>query len=142
MCRYISRIIIWIFVIFALFYVSYNFKIIRVDGESMQPTIRDKQFVVISRNESTYSVDDIVVFGNEQLYIKRIILKGKNNIELKNGKIYCNDILIEPYTAETNIKYDMNETSYFVIGDNYNNSIDSRDYGPIEHNDIIGKVIF
>ena len=108
----------------------------------MQPTIRDKQFVVISRNESTYSVDDIVVFGNEQLYIKRIILKGKNNIELKNGKIYCNDILIEPYTAETNIKYDMNETSYFVIGDNYNNSIDSRDYGPIEHNDIIGKVIF
>lgn len=124
-----------------VFLLKYYFVVIQVDGESMQPTIRDKHFVVVLKNLKSYDKDDIIVFEKNGLQIKRIVVVGVSEIRCEYGKVYCNGFCIEPYSTCEDVKYVLDENDYFVIGDNYNNSIDSRVYGPVEYSDIVGKVI-
>ena len=65
-------------------------------------------------------------------------------VERPIPNIYVNDIHISPYSCDTALEqiYTLTDNQYFVIGDNFNASIDSRMYGPIRLNDIIGKVIY
>jgi signal peptidase I len=59
------------------------------------------------------------------------------------GKIFRNDIELSPYSCEeeTLVTYVLEENEYFVIGDNYKDSIDSRQFGPVSGEDISGKII-
>ncbi len=81
-------------------------------------------------------------------FVKRIVgLPGDSIIINKNGEIFNNDIklnfenIISSNETEL-INYIVPENSYFLLGDNRNNSIDSRIYGSVNKNQIIGKVIY
>ena len=126
---------------------------IRVDGSSMVPTLRDGQFVMVNRlayKLGEPSHGDVVVFhyprDPEQEYIKRIIGLPGDTIEMMGGHVYVNDQLIdEPYiaadarnTGEWNVPGD----HVFVLGDNRNNSQDSRNFGYVSMESLIGKAIF
>lgn len=91
---------------------------------------------------------DVVVFQSPRApardFIKRVIGVPGDVVEIRNGKVYVNDKeLEEPYV--TNGDYSsarplrVPQGSYYVLGDNRANSNDSRDWGPVSGDNIIGK---
>ena len=119
-----------------------NFKIIIVDGVSMQPTYSHSQ-VLIAKRTSSIDKNMIVVFKESgTLNIKRVIGIAGDFIRLENGEIYVNDVLIKPYTYNgEDIFVYLEHDEFFVIGDNYQNSYDSRNYGAISIEQIYGVII-
>ena len=85
---------------------------------------------------------------NNLIIIKRIVGVPHDTLIVKEGKLYINNEVNAKYNniQEAGILKDevvLNKNQYFIIGDNYNNSIDSRsnEIGIIEKNNIIGKII-
>lgn len=129
-----------------------------VEGVSMYPTLTDKESVLIDK--LTYRTGeperfDIVVFEEDisdtGYYIKRIIgLPGEQVTIDKRGNIYINGMVLrdsygygviaDPGIAVNTVK--VGEDEYFVLGDNRNNSTDSRfeEVGNIKRDQITGKV--
>lgn len=82
-------------------------------------------------------------------FIKRCIAVPGDELEIENGKVYINgELLNEPYLDEENMRYDdfgpltIPEGRYFMMGDNRNNSKDSRYLGPVLRQNIRGKAMF
>ena len=130
------------------------FDFVVVQGPSMQPTLHQGQRLVINKIE--YRVGepdygDIVVlrFSPGVDYVKRVIAKGGDTIEIKNMKVYRNGKLLkesyisqEPYGDYP--KTAVPKGKYFVMGDNRANSSDSRftSLGFGDSKDMIGHVVF
>jgi len=82
-----------------------------------------------------------------KVFIKRVIAVGGESIQIKDGKVFVNDSLLEePYILEP-IKYDMDETrvsegAVFVLGDNRNNSDDSHIWGALDIDRVKGKALY
>ena len=127
--------------------------VLRIYGSSMVPTLEDGQIVVAVKS-SHFEQGDIVAFyqGNKML-IKRYIAEAANWVNIdEDGNVYVNgEELDEPYIAEksfgeTNIElpYQVPDERYFLIGDNRDVSIDSRNtaVGCVSKEQIVGKVVF
>ncbi|MBO4420125.1 MAG: signal peptidase I [Oscillospiraceae bacterium] len=112
----------------------WNFRFVRVDGESMAPTLSDGQILLASTHVSELQKDDIVVFEQEgQRCVKRIVAVSGDRVLLKDGVIYVNETFLPHYEylgEET--AYTLQEGEFFVLGDNTRNSTDSRIFGPIK----------
>jgi len=126
---------------------------IRVDGFSMEPTLRNGEFVIV--NKLAYQLGepdtgDVIVFhyprDPEQEYIKRVIGLPGDQVEVNNGQVYVNGEQIqEPYIAAPpryQSRWEVPESSLFVLGDNRNNSSDSHNWGPVPMENVIGKALF
>ena len=128
---------------------------------SMQPTLYENNFIVLSRQAYLFDkpeTGDIIVFhtnlktqtGQEKLLIKRIIGLPGDTINIKDGQVWINgELLDEPYTKEQYTSGFIDEEvipedSLFVMGDNRQNSADSRDpkVGLVKIDDILGKAVF
>lgn len=85
--------------------------------------------------------------GDTQDFIKRVIAVGGDTVEGREGRVYLNgEPLEEPYLAEGTqtgnfAPVTIPEGQIFVMGDNRNNSDDSRSFGPIETDSIIGRAV-
>ena len=124
---------------------------IRVESISMQPTLHAGNFVLV--NKIAYKLGspergDVIVFryppDPEQVpYIKRIIGLSGDSIRIYDGKVYVNDqLMVEPYIASATHQggdWIVPENSLFVMGDNRNNSSDSRSWGMVPIENVIGK---
>lgn len=101
--------------------------------------------------------NDVIVFrkkinGTNKVFIKRIVGMPNELVEYKNKTLFINRIAIVNNNYKTlinseqkSIKYDFNKlklpsNSYYVLGDNRDNSLDSRFFGFIKEEDILGKV--
>lgn len=106
----------------------------------MANTLNDGQIILIQKQCITIDKNDIIVCNsNGESVVKRVVALGGDTIELKDGYVYRNNIKLF-YTYEgQDKKYVLNNGQYFIIGDNYQNSYDSRNYGPVSSNTIIGK---
>ena len=126
---------------------------IRVDGVSMQPTFYQDDFVIVNKVAYTFGDferGDVVVFpyprNPEEDYIKRVIGLSGDHIVIEDGLVVVNGVVLdEPYIAEaprTDYEVTVPEGQLFLMGDNRNSSSDSRVWGTLPQEDVIGKAIF
>lgn len=137
-----------------------------VDGSSMYPTLNNGDRLIATRFLYTPEAEDIVVvepylqegsvkgklmFGRT-LYIKRVVATEGQTIDLKNGKVYIDGELYEEdyipedvrtFEMSTELPLTVPENSVFVMGDNRENSKDSRDksVGIIRNEQVVGKAV-
>ena len=162
--KIIKEIMIWILLIVITITVSYLvttniFVKTSVSGVSMEPTLKEGQVVIV--NKFKYYLkkpkrNDVIVYkqsNKEHSYfeLKRVIGLPGETVKIKNGVVYINDevmkekiktdIIQNSGLAEEGVKLDDNE--YFVLGDNRNDSEDSRfaSVGNVLRNEILGKAI-
>lgn len=131
-----------------------------VNGASMEPNFHNNDYLII--DEISYRFKEpqrgeVVVFrypGDEKyFYIKRIIGLPGEEIEIKDGKVFIfnkefpEGFSLEEYylssrvqTSGKDSKIKIAEDEYFVMGDNRGFSFDSRSWGPLKKNEIIGAV--
>jgi signal peptidase I len=123
----------------------------RVQGHSMMPTLEEGEYLII--NKLSYYLGepqrgDIVVLhyprDRSKEYIKRVIGLPGDQVEVSNGVVTVNGVVLdEPYLAANPIYGNQSWTvppdQYFVMGDNRNNSSDSRDWSFLPRSDIVGK---
>lgn len=129
-----------------------------VEGPSMKPNFYTGQRVIVSR-VNTMMADpqrgEIIVIespsrpGIDPPLIKRLIALPGDVVEIRNTRVYVNGSeLQEPYINEVctvrhcpDARWQLGPDEYFVMGDNRNHSNDSRDFGPITRNHIVGEVL-
>lgn len=129
----------------------------QVRGASMVPNFQNGEYILTDKITYRFREPkrgDVVIFRapkNQELdYIKRIIGLPGERIRIEKGVLYVDDKrLDEPYLpqgalyAGTFLQEGQNipipESEYFVLGDNRNHSSDSREWGPIQKKDIIGR---
>lgn len=135
-----------------------------VHGASMSPTYLDKDYLII--DEASFRVfkrdpvrGEVVVFRppNEpkKFYIKRVIGLPNETIEIKEGKIYLvskenpEGVVIDEsaYLADSvvtqapkgELRIQLKEDEYYLLGDNREQSFDSRMFGPVHYDSIVGR---
>jgi signal peptidase I len=126
-----------------------------IDGPSMQPTLFAGQHLLISRINYLFGDPqrgDIAVFDppdeKTEMLIKRVIGIPGDTLEIRNNEVYRNgELLDEPYFVNTPCRcrddsWTLEADEYFMMGDNRNQSNDSRAFGPITRERIVGKAIW
>ena len=126
-----------------------------VSGRSMETTLLDGEYLLVSDFMYKPERGDIVVVNDptktsiySEPLVKRVIGVPGDTLEIKNGKLYLNgegpidesSYIREDMSAGTNTNpIVLAEHQYFIMGDNRNESGDSRLFGPIDERCIIGK---
>jgi signal peptidase I len=125
---------------------------IRVESVSMQPTLYAGDFVIVNKLAYQFSPvprrGDVIVFKyppdpETTPYIKRVIGLPGDQIHIADGKVYINgQLMFEPYlkvVTKLGGDWTVPEGQLFVMGDNRNNSSDSRKWGFVPLENIIGR---
>lgn len=127
--------------------------VLQIYGSSMSPALKEKDYVVTTKKDS-YKVGDIIAFYyNNKILVKRVIAVPGDWFDMDySGKVYVNGELIdEPYINELSFEpcdirlpYQVQEDTFFVLGDNRSVSIDSRSstVGGVAYETIVGKLNF
>jgi signal peptidase I len=126
---------------------------VRVESISMEPNLYEGQFVVVNRLAYRWADPehgDIIVFhfpnNPSKRYIKRVIGVSGDLVSANNGHISVNGIrLDEPYLASKpnyEGEWVVGPEAVFVLGDNRNNSYDSKNWGALEMDAVVGKAVF
>lgn len=175
-------------VIIAFLIKGFLFDIVKVDGQSMFPTLHNNDRLIVTKLGYSPKQGDIVILDSnysareeyfaaiaqaesseditgirrlkesfnlpEQYkriyYVKRVIATEGQTVDIRDGKVYVDDELLEEpyfdgetYATDTEVKYPftVSENCVFVMGDNRGNSTDSRSsrLGEVEENAIMGK---
>lgn len=141
------------FVVLIIVMILCNIYIVRfavVYGESMEPTLSSKDWVLVWQLGYKPSPGDIVITDcdNEfsQNLVKRVIGIGGQKLQISGQQIFVDGVLLdEPYLIKSYDYPSMNitipEDHSFVMGDNRDYSKDSRDFGCIPNMNVKGKVI-
>lgn len=119
-----------------------------IRGQSMTPFFQDGDIVIFCRFTKSYQYNEVISFkkdNQDYKFIKRIVAIPGDTLDIDyEGRLTINKKVLENTAAKANIEYPitLKKGEYFVLGDNRENAIDSRDFGSVNKNEINGKVIF
>jgi signal peptidase I len=150
----IKIVIIALLIVVPIRYFLFQPFIVR--GQSMEPNFENGDYLIIDELSLRFrnpQRGEVVVFkypkNPSQRYIKRIIGLPGETVEIKDGKVLMeNKVLDESeyltFNLETSgaIQLTLKENEYFVLGDNRISSSDSRQWGPLKKENLIGRVYF
>lgn len=142
-------------IILVTWYISSNLvQFALIQGDSMLPTYHNMQLVLVDKQSNEFHYNDVIVFTNEKLnatLIKRIIAIPGDTIQIIDGIVYVNNIPSPFLTQDRLISYSgiassplhLSSDEYFVLGDNYEKSKDSRypEIGCIKSDVILGRIL-
>jgi signal peptidase I len=130
------------------------FQVARVEGQAMAPTINNQERLVV--NKRVYlagdpAIGDIVMLryprDPRKTFVKRVIAVGGDTVRIVDGVVFRNGVkLDEPYVAAVYRSHDdlgpevVPQDTYFVMGDHRNNSSDSRHWGVVPREYMLGRV--
>lgn len=150
-----KKSVIWYDIIFYIILFIFAFLFVRffgfatVSGRSMYPTLKDNDYLLISK-KSKPNKNDIVVIkrsGDTKYLVKRVIATSGDTLKFDSNNIYINDSkLKERYlNSEEEILYTdssvtIGDNCFYVLGDNRNHSGDSRIFGEVSREEIKGVV--
>ena len=142
--KYLSVIIPLVLILATVCFLLF-FKIIIVHGESMSPNLKNGQIVLLKRNVeyNDLHIGDLVVFKSKEYgtCIKRIAALSGDSISQNDNELYINGALKFQYSTDVVAEYQINDNEIYVLGDNFYGSTDSRDFGPIDYSDVVGKIV-
>jgi signal peptidase I len=119
--------------------------------EKLTPKITSKSNLSKLKNKIiVFNVPEQLIeagYGSDIALIKRVIGVPGDKVEVKEGKLFLNDIAQDNYISDRNINYSTGpyivpEKSLWVMGDNRNNSMDSHIWGFLPYEKVIGEAIF
>lgn len=158
--RYVSQGLVVLGLSFCSYFLVSHFVVqsVRVVGLSMAPTLADSQVCLLNRwvfHVRSPHFSEVVVIRDptdSTLSVKRVVAVPGDKILVKDGALFVNgNKLQEPYLpsgtptfARPRLReqaFNCGRGEYFVLGDNRNLSLDSRMYGPIPRQNILGLVI-
>ena len=125
--------------------------ILQISGDSMSPTMENDEIVILLKTKDFQQGDLVGFYYQGKILLKRVIALPEDEVAIDtDGNVYVNgEMLDEPYVTDKGLgdcdlefPYKVPGTSYFVLGDQRSNSVDSRNsmIGAIAQEDIIGKV--
>jgi signal peptidase I len=130
------------------------FEFIRVDGDSMLPTLQTSEYVFMEKvtywfEEPSYGDIVICSYPNRtETFVKRVIGTAGDTLEINDGTLYINGVADTTYFSGY-LEHDLSPVtvpadSVFVMGDNRNASMDSTNssIGPLPDSMILGKALF
>ena len=147
---FFSKLIVLVLFVIILFYMV--FRIIPVANDDMRPTLRARDLQLIYRLQSDLYSEDIVAYeANDITRTGRIIGRPNDTIEITednqvvvNGyQVYEPDIYYSTpaYDSEVTYPLQLGEDEYFILSDFREGAEDSRQFGPVKQDNIIGKVV-
>lgn len=149
--NFFREVIPYLIIIIAVLLIkAYIFTPVIVNGPSMMDTLHDKDIMILDKiGMKIGGIDrfDIVVIQTSQSkIIKRVIGLPGETIEYKDNKLYINDKEVaDPYPSQVTSdieKQIIPNNTYYVLGDNRTDSVDSRILGPISKDKILGHATF
>ena len=147
---FLFRLIILIGFLGLLFYGMFG--LYAVPNEEMIPRISPGDLLLVFRIGDSFTVDDIIVYqAGGTKHVGRVVAKEGDTVEIKaEGGLYINDnykvekeIYFDTFAYEDYVEYPvtLEEGQYFILTDNRESALDSRYYGPVSKQQIVGKVI-
>ena len=137
----LKNLIIFLLTISISYLTFSNLNILLIKGNSMDPTYSNYSIVNYTEfNENTpITYTDVIYFEHDEMpIVKRIFAKSGDSVKC-NEKLSINGIKTNALCNEK-FEYSIKEGEYFVLGDNINQSTDSRAFGTINERQIIGVV--
>lgn len=132
----------------------------QIAGDAMHPTLQDNEYYIAdirSAKSGNVSSGDMVVFrapkDPDKDYVKRIIGVPGDKVMIKDGDVFLNSQLLEEKYSNGAITYTgafigdgeertVPKDNYFVLGDNRPYSSDSREWGFVPKENLVGKIMF
>lgn len=149
--------VIFLTVLIVLAARQFVFEPVEVHGKSMMPTFKEEDKIILAKI-STIQNFDLIVFSvaNDKNYLKRVIGIPGDRVKMEDDQLYLNGKPVEEPYLEKNLEiarqlgypkltedfaeFTVPSGTYFVLGDNRLNSVDSRMIGAILEDAVIGEV--
>ena len=126
--------------------VTERYEFVNVRGESMLPTLQNGSIGAVANSRHLVRGDIVVVqpFSTGDQLVKRIVGMPGELVVVQNGEVYCDGKKIEEDYVKFNSIVEYWEVllepdEYFILGDNREDSLDSRYFGPVKCECIVGK---
>ncbi len=145
-------------ILIAVVVILFIYQPVKVEGTSMMPSLVDQERIFINKFIYRFGLGeiergDMVVFwfpgDPSKSYIKRVIGLPGDTVEIREGKVFVNEALLEEWYVPSEYRDFQSRPPmvipndhFYVLGDHRSSSNDSRNWGPVARNQIYGKAVF
>ncbi len=144
----VSRYVLFFFLLLVILFVIMLrlCGIFVVRGDSMLPSYHSGNVLKTEMTEDISRGDVVVFFHKGKVYIKRVVGIPGDELEIRDGALYVNDVKdmyfvdIENGGNISDSPLLLSDGEYYCMGDNFNESRDCRDLGPISYSELRGVV--